>query len=74
MMRAIVTVKLMSLGRPLNVRKLTGRCPLNRDNVLCTDRTAKHHSYLAEGRTLDEIERQAQARYDHITRIEVLTT
>lgn len=74
-MKAIVTVKLSrkQLGNrahsPWNKKR--GRCPLLQ-NWTCTDVTGSHHSYIEEGMDLEDIQTKAEAKYPHITRIEVL--
>jgi len=70
--KAIVTVKLHrpSIQHDPHHKKV-GPCPLNPD-VICTDVTGSHHSYIEEGADRSQIERRAKQKHQHITRIEVM--
>jgi len=72
-MKAIVTVRLPRNPKHNPRNKQAGTCPLvSVGNFRCTDVTGSHHSYLETGIDLEEIERKARAKYNHITRIEVI--
>jgi len=80
-MKAIVTLRFPrnSLHDPKN--KKIGKCPASHaiyhPEILCTDVTGEHHSYLETGLTITEIEQKAKEKYPdahHITRIEVVNS
>jgi len=69
-MWAIVTVK---LGRKTGVvrthpqPKVTGTCQVS---TTCTDVNGEHHSFLARGNSIYDIEARAKEIYGHVTRVE----
>ena len=74
-MRAIVTVRLSKNPEHNPQQKQTGVCPLSKvvkGVTQCSDVTGQHHSYIEEGIGLEDIERKARAKFDHITRIETI--
>jgi len=73
-MKAIVTVKLNWNPHPNSKDKKAGKCPLSDKlgiYLFCTDIKGNHHSYIEEGLNLEEIEKKAEAKFGHVTRIEV---
>ena len=71
-MKAIVTIKLEYLPiRKATNNKVSGGCPLL-PNRFCTDMTGNHHSYIEEGKDIDDISQHANKKHGHITRIEVI--
>ena len=68
-MRAIVTIKLPYNPAHDSHNKMLGRCVTSE---ICTDVTGSHHSYLTTGKSLESIREEAEAKYGHVTRIEML--
>lgn len=68
-MKAIITVKLKRNPQHDPHNKQSGKCPL-KENMLCTDITGSHHTYIEEGETRAEIMWKAKHKYGHVTRIE----
>ena len=71
-MRAIVTVKLPRNPIHNPKDKKTGICPLSDwgkqplpNPRLCSDITGSHHSYIAEGKSYEEIETEADNGSSH---------
>ena len=74
-MRYLVTVKLARNPEHDPHNKITGKCPvdpwgwgMDKDRI-CTDVTGQHHTFLAEGASVDDVY-QMYARRHLITRIE----
>jgi len=74
-MQAIVTVKLPKNPKHNPRNKVSGECPLSKQlgvSIYCTDTTGEHHSYIEEGKTIQEIEDKAKRMFGHVTRIEIM--
>jgi len=67
--KAIVTVKVSRPVRHDPFNKKTGPCPVNPE-MICTDVTGEHHSYIETGNSLEHIRNLARAKFGHVTRIE----
>jgi len=70
---AIVTVRVKRDPYHYPKDKKVGICPLRwSEGLVCTDVTGEHHSYIESGKHLGEIQKKAEARFGHVTRIEVI--
>lgn len=65
----IVTIKLEAGVEHNPEHKQEGKCPCE-ENLLCTDKTGKHHSFLLEADNIEQVKRKIPREYTHITRIE----
>jgi len=72
MTQAIVTIKAPRKASHDPHNKKTGKC-LCSGNGSCTDVTGQHHSFLAQGVSLENIERAARKKFAHVTRVEEVT-
>ena len=66
--RILVTVKLPRNPNHDPHNKKSGPCPVS--GLPCTDVTGQHHTYLAEGSSIDAIVNEAKRKWVHITRLE----
>ncbi len=84
MIVAIVTVKLPRNPHHNPRDKQTNVCPANQKfydtpfhtvlyfGTVCTDWTGEHHSFIAVGKDLSDIENRAKKQFGHVTRIETV--
>jgi hypothetical protein len=66
----LVTVKLPRNPQHDPLNKVTGECPANQGNAVCTDVTGQHHTILAHGDSLNHVKSLPYLKKYHVTRIE----
>jgi len=65
----IITIKFDTGVEHNPEHKQEGKCPCE-ENLLCTDKTGEHHSFLIDAIGIEQAKRMIPREYKHITRIE----